>query len=63
MLAGVVEEIAEDPLEPSGVRVDDDSLIGQLEHGVAQSRGGDVADQAAEVDRLETDLLARGVEP
>ena len=63
MLAGVVEEIGEDPLEPARVGLDDHAVIGELEHGVPVVGGRDVPDEAVEVDGLDPDLLARRVEP
>jgi hypothetical protein len=47
VLAGVVEEVAEDPLEPPRVGLDDEPLVGQLQDGVAMAAADGVADEPA----------------
>ena len=63
MLAGVVEEVAEDPLEPARVGLDHERLAREIERGLRKPGRGDRRDQPAEVDRLERDLLGPRIEP
>src|SRR5205085_2865531 len=62
MLAGVVEEVGEDPLQAARIRVDDDVILRQLEDGIGMPAGGNVANDSAKVDRLGPDLLAGRIE-
>ena len=41
VLAGVVEQVAEDPLEPARVGLDHERLVGQVERGLRQPGRGD----------------------
>ena len=63
VLAGVVEEVAEDPLEPARVGLDHERLIGESERGLRKPGRGDRRDQPAQIDRLERDLLGPRIEP
>ena len=62
VLAGVVEEVADDPLQPARIRLDDDRLGRQLQAGLRQPAGDHGLEQPAEIDRLGGDLLGLGVE-
>ena len=62
MVARVVEEVADDPVEPSRVRLDDDARRGQRELGRRESSAHDRGDDPPEVDWLEERVLRVRVE-
>ena len=62
VLAGVVQQVPEDPLEPTRVRFDDQRRGRELERRLRQAGRGDGPHQAREIDRLERDLLGARIE-
>jgi len=57
VLAGVVEEVADDPLQPARLRVDDQWRRWQSQAGVGQPGRGDRPDEPSEIDRFGADAL------
>ena len=58
----VVEEVADDPLDPARVGLDDDEVRRHRADGLGQAGGRDGRHELDEVDRLRRELLRAGVE-
>jgi hypothetical protein len=63
VLARVVEQVAQDPLEPPRVGLDDERSFRDVDRRLVEARADDRAHERDEVDGLGGHLLDAGVEP